>query len=521
MTIRLGIDVGGTNTDAVLVTPDGQVQAAVKRPTSEDVYTGVRDAVDAVTAAVPDADIGLAMLGTTQCTNAIVQRRDLARIAVLRIGAPATTAVPPLAGWPTDLVEAVLADWAIVEGGHHVDGRTIRPLDLHTITNLARRWNDLGIEAVAVSSVFSPVARAHEDEAVALLRETLDVPVSASHTIGSLGLLERENATVLNAALTRVARRAVDGFERALTACGIDARAYLSQNDGTLMGFDRALSHPVLTIGSGPTNSLRGGGWLAGTPDAIVIDVGGTTADLGALANGFPRESATAVDVGGVRTNFRMPDLVSIAIGGGTVVHETTDGVVLGPDSVGFHITSQARCFGGGTTTLTDVAVAQGHPLGDPAHVVDHVEPTLIRAVTGHMTAQFDAALDRIRTRRDPVTVIAVGGGAFLVPDQMEGAAAVLRPAHAEVANAIGAAMAEVSGEVDRVYQLDGRTRDDVLDEAMTEARAHAVHAGAAPDAVRDIDVEEVALAYLPGTMVRIRARAAGPLAAVTPAAHA
>ena len=92
MTIRLGIDVGGTNTDAVLVTPDGQVQAAVKRPTSEDVYTGVRDAVDAVTAAVPDADIGLAMLGTTQCTNAIVQRRDLARIAVLRIGAPATTA---------------------------------------------------------------------------------------------------------------------------------------------------------------------------------------------------------------------------------------------------------------------------------------------------------------------------------------------------------------------------------------------------------------------------------------------
>lgn len=521
MTVRLGIDVGGTNTDAVLVTPDGQVQASVKRPTSEDVYTGVREAVGAVKAAVAEADIGLAMLGTTQCTNAIVQRRELARVAVLRIGAPATTAVPPLSGWPADLVDAVLADWAIVEGGHHVDGRTIRPLDTRAVQELARRWVDTGIEAVAISSVFSPVADAHEEEAVALLREVLDVPVSASHRIGSLGLLERENATVLNAALTRVARRAVDGFERALAACGVDAAAYLSQNDGTLMTFDRALSHPVLTIGSGPTNSLRGGGWLARRPDAIVVDVGGTTADLGALANGFPRESATAVEVGGVRTNFRMPDLVSIAIGGGTVVHGQENEVVLGPESVGYRITSEARCFGGGTTTLTDIAVALGHPLGDRSLVLDHVDADLVRRATARMSAQFDAALDRIRTRRDPVTVIAVGGGSFLVPDRMEGAIEVLRPDHAEVANALGAALAEISGEVDRVFQLDGRRREDVLDEARAEARAHAVASGADATAVRDVDVEEVALAYLPGTMVRVRARAAGPLAAVTAGARA
>ena len=141
------------------------------------------------------------------------------------------------------------------------------------------------------------------------------MPISRSHEIGSIGLLERENATVLNAALTGVAERATEGFAAALRASGITAAAFLSQNDGTLMTFERAAGQPVLTIGSGPTNSLRGGGWLAGLRDAVVVDVGGTTADLGVLVKGFPRESAAAVEVGGVRTNFRMPDLVSVALG--------------------------------------------------------------------------------------------------------------------------------------------------------------------------------------------------------------
>ena len=95
---------------------------------------------------------------------------------------------------------------------------------------------------------------------------------------------------------------------------------FFAQNDGTLMGLDQALRYPVLTIGSGPANSVRGAAFLTGTGDSLVADVGGTSTDVGVLVNGFPRESSQGVEIGGIRTNFRMPDLVTIALGGGTVV---------------------------------------------------------------------------------------------------------------------------------------------------------------------------------------------------------
>jgi N-methylhydantoinase A/oxoprolinase/acetone carboxylase beta subunit len=334
-----------------------------------------------------------------------------------------------------------------------------------------------------------------------------------SHQIGSIGLLERENAAVMNAALTGVAQRATRGFVQALAAAGVHAATYLSQNDGTLMSMAQAAEYPVLTVASGPTNSLRGGALLSGRTDAIVIDVGGTTADLGALVGGFPRESGIAVDVGGVVTNFRMPDLVSVALGGGTVVRDDgRDGIRLGPDSVGFEITRRALCFGGDTLTLTDVAVALGMRLHDRETVTPDVAPGLARAVTSATRELLAVALDRMRTTADPVTVIAVGGGSFLVPEDLPGALEVLRPPHHEVANAVGAAIAEVSGEVDRIFRADGRSRESLIEEAQSEARDRAVQSGAVPSSVRDVDLEEIQLAYLPGDAVRIRARAAGRL---------
>lgn len=513
MTVRIGIDVGGTNTDAVLLDQDDTILAAVKRPTTPDIGAGVRAALDAVLTGHDPSAVRLAMLGTTQCTNAVVERRGLRRVAVLRIGAPATTAVPPLADWPPDLREVVLADARVVGGGHHFDGREIAPLDVAAVRRAAADWSRGDVEAVAVCGVFSPANPEHERRAHVLLREILDLPVSVSHEIGSIGLLERENATVLNAALTGVAQRATRGFEEALAAAGVRARPYLSQNDGTLMTLAHAAEYPVLTVASGPTNSLRGGALLSGRRDAVVIDVGGTTSDLGALADGFPRESGVAVDVGGVVTNFRMPDLVSVALGGGTVVRGTGTALRLGPDSVGHEITRRALCFGGDTLTLTDLAVAAGLPLGDGAAVRAVLDATTSSEARAAATHLLGAALDRIRTSAAPVTVVAVGGGSFLVPDELSGALEVLRPAHHEVANAVGAAIAEVSGEVDRIHRLEGRSRAGVIAEARAEARQRAVDAGAAPGSVRDLDLEEIQLAYLPGDAVRIRARAAGPLA--------
>jgi N-methylhydantoinase A/oxoprolinase/acetone carboxylase beta subunit len=121
--------------------------------------------------------------------------------------------------------------------------------------------------------------------------------------------------------LGSLAARVMASFEQALTDIGVEAPLYISQNDGTLISAGQAAAYPVLTIGSGPTNSMRGAAFLTGVRDAIVLDVGGTTTDVGVLANGFPRESSVAVDIGGARTNFRMPDILALGLGGGTRIH--------------------------------------------------------------------------------------------------------------------------------------------------------------------------------------------------------
>src|SRR5205814_7429398 len=139
---------------------------------------------------------------------------------------------------------------------------------------------------------------------------------------------------ILNACLSSLAERTVAAIGEALRALALDAPLYLSQNDGTLMSAEFARRYPVLTFASGPTNSMRGAAYLSGLKDAIVVDVGGTTSDGGMLVGGFPREASFEVSVGGVRTNFRMPDVVSVGLGGGSIVAD--GGRTVGPRSVGY-----------------------------------------------------------------------------------------------------------------------------------------------------------------------------------------
>ena len=154
-----------------------------------------------------------------------------------------------------------------------------------------------------------------------------------------------------------------------------------AQNDGTLMDLDFAARFPILTIGSGPANSIRGAAFLTGMTDALVADVGGTSTDFGMIVNGFPRESAYAVDIGGVTTNFRMPDVLAIPLGGGTVVREGDGGARLGPDSVGYRLPSDALVFGGATPTLTDAAVVAGRGTVGHKQPPSELEALLLGAV--------------------------------------------------------------------------------------------------------------------------------------------
>jgi N-methylhydantoinase A/oxoprolinase/acetone carboxylase beta subunit len=508
--IRAGIDVGGTNTDAVIL--DGRrLLSAAKWPTSEDVTAGIVAALsDAIRGAgIAPAAIGRVMIGTTHFTNAVVQRRDLLRTAMIRLAAPASEILPPFVDWPDDVRGAVEGRGVIVPGGVEFDGRDISAFDPRAIRDAVAALKSAAVEAMVISAIFSPVSDAQEREAAAIVSEEMPgVPVVCSADIGRIGLLERENAAALNAALRGLAERTTDAFTAALASMDLHAELYFTQNDGTLMRAADVRRFPVRTFASGPTNSMRGAAYLSEIGDAIVLDIGGTTTDAGALVRGFPREAGAAVAVGGVRTNFRMPDLVSIGLGGGSIVSD--DGAAVGPRSVGNRLTEEARVFGGQTLTATDIAVALGRgALGDDPRLA----PDVAERAGGTIDAMLADVVDRMKATAAAVPVILVGGGALLVGEgPIPGVASFLRPEHGDVANAIGAALAQVSGEIDRVVSLDGGSRQDIIERALQDARRVALDAGASEATLATVEVDEVPLAYLPGNAVRLRVKVVGDL---------
>ncbi|HEX3721187.1 MAG TPA: hydantoinase/oxoprolinase family protein [Nitrolancea sp.] len=512
--MRIGIDVGGTNTDAVIM--DGaRVVGWFKTPTTPDASQGIITALTELLdqTNVPKREISAVMIGTTHFTNAVVERRRLLEVAAVRLALPATETLPPMVDWPQDLSSVLGNHIYLVHGGHEFDGREIAPIDPQEIREVAADIRAKGIRSAAISSVFSPVNAAMEEQAAEILRaEIPDIYISLSNQVGRLGLLERENATIMNAALQDLARRVAASFRDALRQLDLNVPFYISQNDGTLMSADYAERYPVLTFSSGPTNSMRGAAFLSGLMDAMVVDIGGTTSDVGMLVHGFPREASVSVEIGGVRTNFRMPDVLSFGLGGGSLVRSQDGSVRIGPDSVGYQLTEKGLAFGGDTLTTTDIVVAAGlSDAGDPSRVAD-VDPQLVQQALDEIQRMVDVAVDRMKTSAADLPVVLVGGGAILVTRQIHGVSEIVKPEQFAVANAIGAAIAQVGGEVDRVFSLEGQSRDQVLEAAKQEARDKAITAGASPDSIQIVDVEDVPLSYLPGNAVRVRVKAVGDL---------
>lgn len=515
MYYKLGIDVGGTNTDAVIIDNNLNIAAKVKTPTTEDVTGGILKAIHMVVenAGIDKSKILFAMLGTTHCTNAIVERKKLCRVGVIRFGKPATESIEPMIDWPAELSDAIGRNYYILKGGYEFDGREIGPLDEDEIRRVARELKGK-VTSIAINSVFASIRADQEYRAARIIEEEMgDIPISLSNEIGSLGLLERENATILNAALADVAKSITNAFRKGLEEEGIsNASLYLCQNDGTLMSIEYTRKYPILTVACGPTNSIRGASFLSGKRNAVVLDVGGTTSDIGVLVNGFPRESSLAVDIGGARTNFRMPDLVSIGLGGGTIIRQNGDDITVGPDSVGYMLTEKAYVFGGDTLTATDIAVRLGMAdIGD-SKKVEWIDLDFARKVMKKITGIFVKGIDKMKLSSEPVPLVLVGGGSILIGSEIEGVSDIIRPDNFDVANALGSAIAQVSGQVDRIFTLSGTTREQVIESAKRMAKDEAVKAGADPDTVEIVEVEDVPLAYHPGNATRIKIKAAGNL---------
>ncbi|CAN8101810.1 unnamed protein product [Discula destructiva] len=532
-TVRIGVDVGGTNTDAVAIdvalAANGDPQRGVltykKTPTTPDATSGIETAVRAVLTAgsgIRPERIASVTVGTTHFINSVVERdsRRLRKVAVIRLSRSFLREVPPFADFPEDLAAILKGYCGIVDGGLHIDGAEESPIKEEQVIRECAKIKALGLTAVVVAGVFSPIDETfHQEKRV---RETIlrelgpKVDVVCSHEVANIGFLERENASILNASISAYARQIVGRFRLAMLKLKLSCPLFITQNDGTILDSASAANIPIKTFNSGATNSMRGAAYLAGLDaggrSAIVVDIGGTTSDVGViLASGLPRQASAYVTVAGVRVNYSMPHLHSIGLGGGSLVREIDGKMRVGPESVGHFLMEEALVFGGCTCTASDIAVASKQvEMGDPSKLA-HLQPDFLGAARGRVKALLDGAIDVIKTSADPMPVLLVGGGAVLAPDEISGASEVIRPPFHDVANAVGAAISRVCGAVDIVQNTSEQSEAQAIQHAKDLAVKRAVAAGAQESSISIAEVESMPLQYVTN-QVRTIVKAVGDI---------
>ncbi|KAF6823625.1 hydantoinase [Colletotrichum musicola] len=550
-TVRIGVDVGGeltnpsvlplsgltdptgTNTDAVAIdlslqhTANRGVLAHFKAPTTPEATSGIETAVRAVLAASGLADsperIATVTIGTTHFINAVIERdvRRLERVAVLRLSRSFLREVPPFAEFPPDLAAVLQSYVGIVDGGLHIDGSEEAPVVEAQVVAECARIRESGAGAVVIAGVYSPIDEAfRQEERVRdiVLREVPGVDVIVSREASaSIGFVERENAAILNGAILRYARRTVDRFRLAMKRLDLACPLFLTQNDGTILDAASAAKIPIRTFSSGPTNSMRGAAFLAGLDaggdsSAIVVDIGGTTSDVGVLLpSGMPRQASAYVTVAGVRVNYSMPHLHSIGLGGGSIVRTVDGKVKVGPESVGLELVTRGLVFGGDVCTTTDIAVAAGKAVVGATEKAKSLEAGFVDEAISRIQTLLEGAVDVVKTSPDPVPVLLVGGGAILSPDSLKGASELLRPPFHDVANAVGAAIARVCGAVDIVQRTTHQTESQAIENAKKLAVERAIAAGAIPESIKIAEVETMPLQYVVN-QVRTLVKAVGDI---------
>jgi N-methylhydantoinase A/oxoprolinase/acetone carboxylase beta subunit len=401
-----------------------------------------------------------------------------------------------------------------------VDGSLISDIDEDEVVEQCKIIKEKGIKSIVVNSVFSPIdtVERQEERAANIIRRELGekVDVVLSKTVANLGFLERENAAILNASILSFARTTIAAFQTPIKKIGLQCPVFITQNDGTILSGEAASRLPIRTFSSGPTNSMRGAAFLVGKQEKgeamMVVDVGGTTTDVGLLlANGFPRQQAAYSELSGVRMNFSYPDVKSIGLGGGSLVRRVEERVQVGPDSVGYQLPDKALVFGGDIPTATDYTVAASSEvaIGEPERVRGKLGQKDIQAFQAETKKMLEHIIDTMKTLPDDLPVVLVGGGSVIAPDEMIGASRVIKPRWSGVANAIGAAMARVSAIVDTVKSTEKQSQKEILAEICEEAKQKTIEAGASADSVAIVEVEDLPLQYV-ADKTRFMVRAAG-----------
>lgn len=327
----LGIDTGGTYTDAVIFRePEGVIAKAKSLTTRHDLSQGIAGAVEKVlaTSGIAPSDIAMVSLSTTLATNALVEGQG-GRIALVMIG----FSEEDLARG--GLAEALGQDPVVhVPGGHDVHGNEMA-LDMGAVDEAAKAFGD-NVSAFAVAGYFAVRNPAHELRVRERLHEKTALPITCSHELSSkLGGPRRALTTLLNARLVPVIDRLIDACQGFLASIGVDAPLMVVRGDGALISAAEARLRPIETILSGPAASLVGARYLTGLDRAVVSDIGGTTTDIAVLEDGMPRLAEEGAIVGGHRTMVEAVALRTFGLGGDSEVHiddrGLTPAITLGP----------------------------------------------------------------------------------------------------------------------------------------------------------------------------------------------
>ena len=425
---RIGIDVGGTFTDAVIVVDDGHVRIAKVRSTPERIEAGFMDGLRQLLerAGAEAADVGYLAHGSTVATNAIVQRR-LARTAlitnegfrdVLAIGTQMRGHVYDL--WTPEPEPIVPRDLCLgVRGRLDAAGEEVEPLDADSVRTAAAALRDRDVEAVAVMLLFSFINDEHERRVAEILAEELPGTVVSlsSRVVPEFREYVRASTTALNASLLPLMGAYLGAVTDEVAGEGVSVPLHMMQTNGGVAPAARARELPIALSASGPAAGVIGGARLAelvGESAALTFDMGGTTADIGLVIDGSPQRRFSG-EAAGMPINLPQIDVLCIGSGGGSIARVDQFGsLTVGPASAGAEPGPAAYGLGGEDATVTDAHVVLGN-LSPESALADGVP------------------LDRELAER----AVAAAVGEPLGLGVEEAAAAILRIANANMANAL------------------------------------------------------------------------------------
>lgn len=449
--MKLGVDVGSKSTDAVLINKAGSLIGAAKHPTSADILSGISYCINKVLddAYLSSSELRGVFIGTTHLLGALVSNKDLANTALLRI-VKQDTLMKSMIGWPKSLKDNIKSLHCVTSRNDYKKANMISLDYTASLRMLKREIAQDGIESVCIVGTLSPLYESEENAIKQAIATAFpDLPITTSHQLGTIGFIERENTALLNAILAKVIRKTLNGLSQLFLDLSIECPYWFIQNNGSIMDAQEAVEHPLLTIGSGVANSFRGASILSGFKDCIVVDIGGSAIDIGRVRDGHVEETALNSNLLGIHIHVPMPKSISLPI---------------------------------------DRELQK-------------------------MTGDIKDAIEQLQVREVNLPIVFVGGASSLFDEALFGKyTRFIHPAGYAFCSAVGACHTTLSSQVDKVYWLHNRSKEDIIEEIKGDLFNELRAKGAKKESIKMTSFEEYPFDYLKGEVLRIRAKAVGQL---------